>query len=202
MKPFSLVASLVVVITLASCEKPTQDQPVVRDLTNVELIEKGRYIVNVSACHDCHSPKVFTAEGPEPDTSRLLSGHPKDEPMPELGPTPPGWILFSPGLTASRGPWGITYAANLTPDDTGIGNWTYDQFKTAIRKGKYKGLEASRPLMPPMPWQMYRNFTDDDLLAVFAYLKSLKPVNNLVPTNIGIEKIQALAQTTQPKTSK
>jgi hypothetical protein len=197
MKPFSLVASVAVAVVLASCEKPAQDQSATPGLSNQHLIERGKYIVTVSGCHDCHSPKVFTAEGPEPDTTRLLSGHPKDETIPQLGPVPPGWTQFSPGLTAFRGPWGITFAANLTPDDTGIGNWTYDQFETAIRRGKYKGLEASRPLMPPMPWQMYKNFNDDDLLAVFAYLKSLKPVDNLVPTNVGPDKIQAFLQTSQ-----
>lgn len=197
MKTLSLVASAAVAIVLVSCNRPAQEQTVALDLSNEELIKRGEYIVNVSACHDCHSPKVFTAEGPEPDKARLLSGHPKDEALPELGQTPPGWALFSPGLTASRGPWGITFAANLTPDDTGIGNWTFDQFKTAIRKGKYKGLEGSRPLMPPMPWQMYRNFNDDDLLAVFAYLKSLKPVDNLVPTNITADQLSSFVQTSQ-----
>ena len=51
----------------------------------------------------------------------------------------------------------------------------------AIRNGKYKGLENSRPLLPPMPWDMYRNFSDDELKAVFAYLKSTKPIRNIVP---------------------
>jgi len=196
MKSLSLFA--VVAIALSSCgDRPVREQPKPLDMSQQELIKRGEYIVSVSACHDCHSPKVFTANGPEPDTTKLLSGHPKDELLPELGTTPPGWALFSPGLTASRGPWGITFAANLTPDETGIGNWTFEQFKTAIRKGKYKGLETSRPLMPPMPWQMYKNFTDDDLKAVFSYLKSLKPVNNLVPTNIDAEKLQSFNQTSK-----
>ena len=197
MKPFSLVASAAIAIMLASCNKPIQEQTTSLDLSNEDLVRRGKYIVTVSACHDCHSPKVFTTEGPEPDTSRLLSGHPKNEVIPQLGPTPPGWTQFSPGLTAFRGPWGLTFAANLTPDDTGIGNWSFDQFKVALRKGKYKGLEGSRPLMPPMPWQMYKNFTDDDLLAVFAYLKSLKPVDNLVPTNIGIDQLQSFMEMSQ-----
>ena len=57
----------------------------------------------------------------------------------------------------------------------------FEQFQTAIRQGKYKGLKDSRPLMPPMPWQMYQNFTDEDVKAVYSYLKSIKPVDNLVP---------------------
>jgi hypothetical protein len=195
MKSFSAFVSAALVMMLVSCEKPQQQQAQAPDLSNEELIKRGKYIVTVSACHDCHSPKVMTEHGPEPDTTRLLSGHPKDEPIPELGTPPPGWTLFSPSLTASRGEWGISYAANLTPDDTGIGNWSFGQFKKAIREGKYKGLDGSRPLMPPMPWQMYRNYTDDDLVAVFAYLKSLKPINNLVPANISIDKLVSFIKT-------
>jgi len=148
-------------------------------LSEAELIKRGSYLVTVAGCNDCHSPKVMTPRGPEPDPSRLLSGHPQDEKLPPIGDNK-GWVLFSPGLTAFVGPWGVSYAANLTPDDTGIGAWSFENFKTAIRKGKLKGLEGSRDLLPPMPWQMYKNMTDDDLNAVFHYLKSLPPVNNLV----------------------
>lgn len=147
---------------------------------SAELISRGEYLVTIGACHDCHSPKVMTAMGPEPDTSRLLSGHPHDLPVSEI-PDNKEWVLFSMDLTTFVGPWGVSFAANLTPDDTGIGNWSFEQFKTAIRKGKAKGLETNRDLLPPMPWQMYRNFTDEDLRAIFTYLKSLKPIENLVP---------------------
>jgi mono/diheme cytochrome c family protein len=191
MKSFSAIVT-VIIIGLVSCGKPTEEQQVQAPLSNKQLVKRGEYIVKVSACHDCHSPKVFSPErGMELDTARLLSGHPKDEQLP---PTPgngakSGWTLFSPGLTASQGPWGLSYSANLTPHETGIGNWTFEQFETAIRKGKYKGLEAGRPLLPPMPWQMYQNFSDDDLRAVFAYLKSLKPIDNLVPQPVSPDKL-------------
>lgn len=155
------------------------------------LIARGKYLTTVSGCNDCHSPKVMTPHGPEPDTTRLLSGHPQEE---ILGPVikTKDWILFNNGLTAFVGPWGISYAANLTPDDTGIGNWKLEQFMTAIRKGKYKGLENSRPLLPPMPWQLYSQMTDGDLEAVFTYLKSLPPVNNLVPAPVSPDKLENL----------
>jgi hypothetical protein len=194
MKSLSAIAA-VLVVGLASCSQPAEEKTVQKELSKEELISKGKYIVTTSACHDCHSPKVFSPErGMELDTTRLLSGHPKDEPLP---PTPgegakSGWTLFSPGLTASQGPWGLSYSANLTPHETGIGNWTFDQFRTAIRKGKYKGLESGRDLLPPMPWQMYQNFTDDDLLAVFTYLKSLKPVDNLVPYPVSPDKLTSI----------
>lgn len=185
---FSNVLPLGLLAVLMSCQtgvdkKETVDQPSVE--SRAELIKRGRYLVTIGACHDCHSPKVMTPHGPEPDPLRLLSGHPANEKLqpPAIGGIS-DWALFSPGLTAFIGPWGTTFAANLTPDDTGTGAWSFEQFKTAIRKGKYKGLEGSRDLLPPMPWQMCRNFTDDDLRAIFTYLQSLPPVENLVPAPI------------------
>ena len=156
------------------------DAPEKKELSQTELIERGKYLTTVSGCHDCHTPKVMTPAGPELDTTRLLSGHPKDDKVPAVIKTQ-DWVLFSNDLTAAAGPWGVSYSANLTPDDTGIGNWTFEQFKTAIREGKSKGLQGSRPLLPPMPWQMIRNMTDTDLKSIFAYLKSLPPIDNLVP---------------------
>lgn len=149
--------------------------------TNELLVKRGQYLVTIGACHDCHSPKVMTPRGPEPDPARLLSGHPADAPMPPVPAQNPDWVSFGMDLTSAVGPWGLTYSANLTPDATGTGNWTFEQFKTAIRKGKSKGLENNRNLLPPMPWQMYQNYTDEDLRAIFAYLQSLPPVKNLVP---------------------
>jgi hypothetical protein len=143
----------------------------------------GEHIVTVSACNDCHSPKKMTAMGPVIDSSLLLSGHPSQ--MPDF--TVDRKEMESKGLgvtqdlTAWVGPWGISYTANLTSDSTGIGTWTDGQFMYAIRNGKYKGMENGRPLLPPMPWEMYRNFTDDELKAIFAYLKSTKPIHNVVP---------------------
>lgn len=167
------------------------DPAAVQTMTQAELIRRGEYLVNTSACHDCHSPKVMTPTGPEPDPNRLLSGHPADMPLPQVNKEAmKDWILFNQHLTAAAGPWGVTFSANLTSDETGIGNWTEEQFFRAIREGKYKGLEGSRQLLPPMPWQMFRNMTDADLRAIFAYLKSTKPVRNIVPAPIAPPDIQ------------
>ena len=168
------------------------------ELSGEELIARGKYLTTVSLCHDCHSPKIMTPFGPEPDTTRLLSGHPAGEVLPTVLNTG-DWILFSNGLTAVVGPWGISYAANLTPDDTGLGNWKYEQFVTALRKGKYKGLEGNRSLLPPMPWQMIGNMSDDDLKAIFTYLQSLPPVENLVPAPVSPEKLSALSKSNTNK---
>lgn len=180
-------------ITLFNCSRPDEKETAVPDkkeLSNAELVARGKYLTTVSGCHDCHSPKIMTPEGPEIDPERILSGHPRNEEIPNIVATR-DWVLFSNTLTATVGPWGVSYAANLTPDDTGIGNWTLEQFKTAIRKGKYKGLEEGRPLLPPMPWQMIRNMTDEDLRSIFAYLKSIPPIDNLVPAPIPPDKLMA-----------
>ena len=75
----------------------------------------------------------------------------------------------------------IAVITGVTSDATGIGNWKEEQFIKAIREGKYKGLDNTRPLLPPMPWFVYKNLTDDDLKSIFAFLKSTNPVKNVVP---------------------
>lgn len=155
-----------------------------------EEIQYGKYLVDMAGCHDCHSPKVFTAEGiPMPDSKRLLSGHPAESVLPDFDPglvAPGKWVLFSPDLTAAVGPWGITCAANLTPNDqTGIGLWTEEVFIKALKTGKHMG--AGRPIMPPMPWQNLSNLKSEDYAAIFAYLKSLPPIKNMVPVPITLQ---------------
>jgi hypothetical protein len=115
--------------------------------------------------------------------ARSLSGHPETVvmgPVPTLDPSA-GWMWGGGGTNTSfYGPWGITYSANLTPDEnTGLGIWTEDMFLRAIRDGKHMG--TSRPILPPMPWPVYRNWTDDDMKSVFAYLKTVPAVSNHVP---------------------
>jgi cytochrome c553 len=149
-----------------------------------ESLQKwGEHIVTIAACHDCHTPPKMTPNGPEMDSTRLLSGHPSDWPDPQINRAEmeSKGLTVTQSLTAWAGPWGISYAANLTSDSTGTGLWTEQQFFTAIRHGKFKGLPNSRTLLPPMPWTVYKNMTDDELRAIFAYLKSTKPIKNKVP---------------------
>lgn len=188
-----LNASFLLFLGLVACNTPVKNDDNTSFLGDEQMIKRGKYLVTVSACHDCHSPK--TGNGLELDQNRLLSGHPQDEKLPFIPPQTGEWVLFNMGLTGFVGPWGVSYSANLTPDDTGTGSWSFEQFKTAIRKGKYKGLEGSRNLLPPMPWEMYQHFTDDDLKAIFAYLQSIKPVRNLVPAPVSPEDMYKLNQT-------
>ena len=144
-------------------------------------VSRGAYLVKIMGCNDCHTPLKMGAKGPEPDMSRMLSGHPHDmavPPPPAL--TPPWTVAIAATNTAFAGPWGTSFTFNLTPDpETGLGNWTEKMFMDAIRTGKHQGI--GRPILPPMPWPMYRNATDDDLKAVFAYLRTIPPVKNKVP---------------------
>ena len=155
-----------------------------------EQVLRGEYMVTVMGCNDCHSPKVFGPEGPTPDPERLLSGHPQDMPLPKIDTTLIGpWVLFNPHNTATVGPWGVSFAANLTSDPTGIGNWTEEQFTRALREGKSKGLANNRNILPPMPWSMFSKLTDEDLTSIFAYLKSIKPVRNVPPPPMALKDI-------------
>jgi mono/diheme cytochrome c family protein len=144
-------------------------------------VERGGYLVATSACHDCHTPWKMGANGqPEPDMSRALSGHPADAPLTKPPKLDNNWTFAgSATFTAFAGPWGMSFAANLTPDqNVGLGIWTEDMFIKAIREGKHMG--TSRPILPPMPWPVYRNMTDDDLKAIFAYLRTIPGVPNRV----------------------
>ena len=147
-----------------------------------ERIRRGEYLVTIGSCNDCHTPLKMGPNGPEPDMSRMLSGHPEKlvmPPAPKLGDGPWMWSGAATN-TAFAGPWGVSYARNLTPDNlTGIGIWTEEMFIKTLRSGRHWGV--ARPILPPMPWQNVAHMTDEDLKSVYAYLRSIKPVRNQVP---------------------
>lgn len=144
-------------------------------------VARGKYIVSTSGCHDCHTPWVLGPKGPEPDMTRALSGHPSDMKMPTAPrPAEPWVVTIAATNTAFAGPWGVSFTANLTPDQgTGLGKWTPKNFKDTIRTGRHLG--RGREVLPPMPVMVYNNFTDGDLEAIFAYLQSIPAVKNKVP---------------------
>jgi mono/diheme cytochrome c family protein len=147
-----------------------------------ELVNRGQYLVKLGGCADCHTPKMMSPQGPLDDPARRFAGHPSDLilPPPSLDPKNP-WGAATAGMTAWTGPWGISYASNLTPDvDTGIGGWSEEEFIKTLRTGKHRG--TGRAVLPPMPWQPFADAKEDDLRAIHAYLKSLPPVYNLVPS--------------------
>lgn len=146
-----------------------------------DTVARGKYLVTVAGCNDCHTPWKMGQNGPEPDMTRMLSGHPEGFVLPPA-PKPEGpWIVAAAATnTAWSGPWGVSYTANLTPDpETGLGKWTQRNFVDTIRTGRHMG--RGRPILPPMPIPMYKNFTDEDLAAIYGYLQSIAPVKNRVP---------------------
>ncbi len=151
------------------------------------MIEKGRYLVTLGGCNDCHSPKKMTPLGPAPDEDRLLSGHPANEKLPEVPPNllgPDKWgAIINNNLTGWVGLWGTSYASNLSPDsETGTGVLNEDLFIRILRTGKFMG--GGRDILPPMPWYDIGKLSDADLKAIFSYLKSIKPVKNEVPASV------------------
>lgn len=165
---------------LAGCEQ----KPVAIEQSPVE---RGKYLVNIGGCHDCHTPKVMSPAGlPLPDSTKSLSGHPAEAHYPTWNPSDlqqnNALGLTNPMLTAWAGPWGVSFAINLTPDkETGIAEWTEETFIQAMRTGKHQGQPNGREILPPMPWQNVAQMTDSDLKAVWAYLRTLPPIQNQVP---------------------
>ncbi|MFC4723426.1 diheme cytochrome c-553 [Geojedonia litorea] len=190
MKTIALPYVAVFCALVCACNSSQKEKPQLKMYEPAKTIvqdpvKRGEHLVNAIGCHDCHTPKKFTEKGMELDTSRLLSGHPSNEALPDYDEkTAKSYVLFSSSFTAAIGPWGISFAGNLTPDPTGTGTWTEAQFINALKNGKYKGLDGSRDLLPPMPWEAYRNLPDEDLKAIFAYLKTVQPVENVVPSPI------------------
>jgi mono/diheme cytochrome c family protein len=178
----TVAAGLTAVFALASVGCGAGDPKVSASTpASGDAVKRGEYLVSVVGCNDCHTPLKMGPQGPEPDMTRFLSGHPE-----QVGPLPAAqaqgaWLWAGAATnTAFTGPWGVSYAANLTPDrNTGLGIWDEKMFLTAIRTGRHMG--TSRPIMPPMPWPAFRNASDDDLKAIYAYLRSIKPITNHVP---------------------
>jgi hypothetical protein len=192
MKSIIAVTASATIIALLSLCTPASDQkesaeantPPTPDYHGYASKEQwGEHLVTICGCNDCHTPKKMVNGMMMLDSTKLLSGHPAEQPAPDVDrkAMEQKGNVVTQTLTAWSGPWGVSYAANLTSHPTGTGNWEESNFVTAIRHGKFKGIESGRTLLPPMPWDMYRHMTDEELSAVFAFLKSTKPIENVVP---------------------
>jgi hypothetical protein len=164
---------------------------------NSTVAKRGGYLVRVMGCNDCHTPWKMGAQGPEPDLSRMLSGHPEAlamPPAPALGNGPWAWAGAGT-MTAFSGPWGVSFAANLTPDkETGLGSWTEEMFTQALRTGRHQG--RGRPIMPPMPWPNLAAATDEDLHAMWAFMRTIPAIHNQVPQPVDPAEAAPAAQGT------
>ena len=123
------------------------------------LIERGKYLVTVMGCGDCHTPGALHGK---PDTAHALSGS-------DVGFAIPGR--------------GVFYGRNLTSDKkTGLGDWSEDQIIIAFTTGV---RPDGRQLAPSMPYKGFASLNAADAQAIAAYLKSLPPVENAVPGPFG-----------------
>jgi hypothetical protein len=189
MKPYLMIlGAFGLLMSAAGCQHPETAQAEAAVTTPaapvVDVVERGRYLVTVAGCNDCHTPFKRGPNGPEPDMGRMLAGHPQQLTMPPAPDAQGPWVWAGAATnTAFAGPWGVSYASNLTPEpNTGLGIWTEDLFIKALRTGRHWG--QARPILPPMPWQNYAQMTDDDLKAVYAYLRTIPPVVNSVPESV------------------
>lgn len=186
-KTFLIIVGTAVIISMAviactNTSAKSEKKATVSD--SAQKIKRGEYLITVGGCDDCHSPKIMGPKGPEIDMEKRFSGFPASRPIPEFDSNlvKKGIAQFNEDLTSAAGPWGVSFAANITGDISGIGNWTLENFKYALRHGKWKGLEGSRDLLPPMPWFNMAKMTDEDLEAIYVFLKVTKPVENIVPS--------------------
>ena len=146
-----------------------------------DTVRRGKYLVDtLGACGHCHTPRA----GAEYNMDMYLAGHPANAPYPRynFSMMQQGiFILTSPQMSAFSGPFGTSFASNLTPDnETGLGEWTEKMFIEAMRTGHHQGDTSNRKIFPPMPTKHYGQMNDTDLKAIWAYLKTIKPVKNEV----------------------
>ena len=151
---------------------------------NAEQIARGKYLVDIMGCHDCHTPMKMGANGPEWDMTRALSGHPEALVMPPAPLQQAPWMAsLAMTMTAWNGPWGTSFTRNLTPDkETGLGDWTVEEFIATMKTGRERG--KGRPVLPPMPVQNLKALSDTDIRALFAYLQSIPAIKNRTPQPI------------------
>ena len=182
----------VAILALIIIPSFTFDEGFIR-VSEEEKLQRGKYIVETFGCAHCHTPKKMTDRGPIIDESRWLMGHPSDSNLPGIEKSSiltAGWTYSNMDHTAHVGPWGVSYSANITSDVSGIGAWSLEHFTKSLKQGKHKGLENGRPVMPPMPWTDYVHMSDDDVESLYLYLKSTKPIRNIVPGYTAIDQIQ------------
>jgi mono/diheme cytochrome c family protein len=133
--------------------------PLVAQAADPAAVARGKYLVTIASCHDCHTPGYFLGK---PDMARYLGG------------SDVGFEL--PGMGVFVGP-------NLTPDkETGLGNWTDAQVVAAIQAG---ARPDGRMLAPIMPYHAFANLTAQDVHAIVAFLRSIPPVQNKVEGPFG-----------------
>jgi len=190
-----LFIGLVLLFVLGACGSKVEPAPE-RDSNGEEQeevyrkynIERGKMLVELGGCSQCHTPKIKTPLGYKPDKDRFLSGFPQDQELPDLpyaeivaGETEK--TFYTTDATVWVGRWGVSFAANLTPDpETGIGNWNENDFINIFRQKRHFGQDSQ--VSSPMPLNVYSQLGFFELRSIFVYLQTIPPVSNDVPTRI------------------
>jgi hypothetical protein len=177
--PLAIIAGFVAVASACSRSSPSA-----APTPAVDPVKRGEQLVTIGGCNDCHTPLMFDPKVgmPAPQMDRMLSGHPEGAPDPAATPGAGDSAVMGATMTSFRTGFGVVYAKNLTPDvATGLGSWDADRFVRAMRTGHDQGDPNGRPILPPMPWMGLAAQSDDDLRAIFAYLRTIPAVSNRVP---------------------
>ena len=151
-------------------------------------IERGKRLVQLGGCSQCHTPKIKTTLGYKPDKDKFLSGYTQGQELPDLpyaeimaGETEK--TFYTTDATVWVGRWGVSFAANLTPDpETGIGSWKEEDFVDIFRGNKH--FAEGRQVISPMPVNVYSQLSFFELRSIFVYLQTLPPFVNDVPMRI------------------
>jgi mono/diheme cytochrome c family protein len=114
---------------------------------NPAAVERGKYLVKIAGCNDCHTPGYALSGGKVPESQWLIGD--------KLG-----W----------RGPWGTTYAINLR------------LYMRDVPEDKWVKTARTLQTRPPMPWFALNEMTDQDLSAIYHYVRSLPPAGEMAPT--------------------
>jgi mono/diheme cytochrome c family protein len=175
MKPryFLALALGTLILIGAACALSSSQEKIPADWEQGSYIERGDYLVNyLGYCVGCHTP--LGRDG-QMDKSRFLSGVPAKFAGAKAGP---------PQIAGFPGPRGARfYAKNVTPDpETGIGRWSEDQFVLTFRTGVRP--DGTKYAVSPMEWNIYANMKEQDVRAIYRYLRTIKPVSNKVPADI------------------
>lgn len=174
---FCLIFSSIFLVSCDQVKRSTGYSP--------QQIDVGKTLVLEGRCNFCHTPY---SDAIDEQVENMLSGHPSGSEIPDIPDVPVGsqeWMEFVANLDSTVWIDGdtVVFSANITPDKkTGIGSWSEETFITTIRTGKHPGWK--RDLKKPMPWLDYAKLSNNQLISIYAYLMSIKPVNNRVPDPI------------------
>lgn len=121
--------------------------------TDQDMIDRGRYLMRIAGCNDCHTPGYLLSEGKTPEALWLTGDN-------------LGW----------RGPWGTTYASNLR------------LLVQALNEDQWLTLAKNLKTRPPMPWFNLNDMKDEDLRAVYRYIRHLGPAGKPAPAYVPADR--------------